>query len=290
MIIAQLVEMGLFWASVYALSSVGFALILGVTRIFHIAHGSVLVCAAYTFYLFRVHFQFNFLLSGCFSVLVAAMLGLIIYQWIYRSMIKVGAHPMVLLIASFGILFVMTNAVALAFSTHHLSLGGFRLFGCSRFKVGFLGVPASHLLCVTSSFLILTGVMIFLGRTKAGRAMRAIADNPQMAQVVGIDQDRINLLSFVIGSALTAPAGIFLGLATSLEPGMGFQMVILSSVAVILGGVGSIPGAIMGALFLGLAMNLSTAMIASHWQTSIAFGLLVVVISIRPQGIWGRGM
>jgi branched-chain amino acid transport system permease protein len=145
-----------------------------------------------------------------------------------------------------------------------------------------------HLVSVATAIIGFLALMAFLKYSLWGQAIRAVSSSPEMARTVGIDLKRVHLLTYAVGSAITAPAGILLAMDVGAEPYRGTTFVLLASVAVIMGGIGSIPGAALGALFLALLENLGVWKIPSEWQSTIAFGVFLIFIVVRPRGFFGR--
>ncbi|MEW6215577.1 MAG: branched-chain amino acid ABC transporter permease, partial [Nitrospirota bacterium] len=144
-----------------------------------------------------------------------------------------------------------------------------------------------QILILVVSCLLLIVLWFFIQKTKLGKAMRAVSDDPVAADVVGINPERIILTSFAIGSALAGAAGILISFETNIEPTMGFSALLKGIIASIIGGIGSIPGAVLGGFFLGLAENLGIWKISAGWKDCIAFIILIIFLLIRPGGIWG---
>lgn len=144
-----------------------------------------------------------------------------------------------------------------------------------------------QVLILVVSCLLLAALWLFIQRAKLGKAMRAVSDDPIAASVVGIYPERIILVSFAIGSALAGAAGILISLETNIEPTMGFNAILKGIIASIIGGIGSIPGAMFGGFFLGIAENLGIWKIPTAWKDTIAFVILIVFLLLRPGGIWG---
>ena len=138
------------------------------------------------------------------------------------------------------------------------------------------------------SLLLLVSCFLFLKYTKIGRAMRAVANNPELARISGIESDKVILLTFALGSALAGIAGILVALDVDMTPTMGMNALMMGVVAVIIGGVGSIPGVALGALLLGMAQHLGVWKISSQWQDVIAFVILLIFLLFRPQGFLGK--
>lgn len=143
-----------------------------------------------------------------------------------------------------------------------------------------------QIIILVISCLLSVGLFSFIKFTKLGKAMRAVSDDPIAANVVGINPERIIMASFTLGSALAGVAGILISYETNIEPTMGFSAILKGVIASIIGGIGSIPGAVLGGFFLGLAENLGIWKIQAGWKNAIAFGILIVFLLIRPTGIF----
>jgi branched-chain amino acid transport system permease protein len=267
---AQLVVNGIVAGSLYALVACSFGLILGTTGTFHFAASALalpLVAA-----------------TGA-GIAGAALLGLGIELVIYRPLRRLAASPLVVLIASLGTLIALENLIAIVFSTDAKVLEGFPR---RTFIAGGVGFTILHVTMVAVSAVALLGLLAFLRWTRAGQCIRAVANNPEMAVIVGIDTPRVFLLVFALGSALAAPAAILILLDRGATPDMGMEAILIAAIAVIVGGIGSLPGAILGSFILALAQNLGVMAIPSEWQAAIAFGLLLVVVIVRPRGLLGQ--
>lgn len=282
---AQLVVNGIVAGSLYALVACSFGLILGTTGTFHFAHGVVYAAGAYLAYFAATVLRLP--LAGAVVVGIAgtALLGLGIELVIYRPLRRIGASALVVLIASLGTLIVLENLIAIGFSTDAKVLEGFPR---QTLIVGGVGFTTLHVTMVGVSGASLAALLAFLRFTRVGHAIRAVANNPEMAEIVGIDTRRIFLLVFALGSALAAPAAILIMLDRGATPDMGMEAILIAAIAVIVGGIGSLPGAALGALVIALAQNLGVMRIPTEWQAAIAFGLLLVVVIVRPRGILGR--
>ncbi len=154
----------------------------------------------------------------------------------------------------------------------------------------FLGaiITDIQILILTVSIILFVSLWLFIKKTKLGKAMRAVADDPLGASVVGIYPEKIIIVSFAIGSALAGAAGMLIAYETNIEPTMGMNAILKGIIASIVGGIGSIPGAVLGGYFLGLAENLGIWKISAGWKDSIAFGILIIFLLLRPQGILGK--
>jgi branched-chain amino acid transport system permease protein len=285
-LVLQLLATGLVVGSLYALCALGWGLIYGTTLHFHIAHGAVFTLAAYFAYAGQKTLGLPLAAACVVAVLGAALVGLLIDLLLYQRLEARGAVRTTVFIASLGLLIVIENVVALVFGPDPLRLDPGWLGG--SVEIGPVFLTRLHLLTIALAIAGYVALVAFLRLTAAGRAVRAVSSSPEMARTVGIDLGRMQLLTYALGSAVSAPAGILVALDVGAEPYRGTQFVLLASVAVILGGIGSIPGAMLGGLFIGLLENLGVWQIPSEWQSAISFGVFLVFIVVRPRGFFGR--
>ena len=295
----QLIVNGLMAGSIYSLIALGFAVIYRTVRFFHFAHGVVYACGAYLAY--AVFSRWSLVVSGEESVVSdwllvvrqivavlagvigAGIVGVLIDRIVYRPLRKRKAPNLVFLIASFGVFIFIQNLLQLIFGAQILTIRtgpvkeGHHIFGAVITNIQILILAVSVSLCVA--------LWLFIKKTKLGKAMRAVADDPLAASVVGINPERIILAAFAVGSALAGAAGILISLETNIEPTMGMNAILKGIIASIVGGIGSIPGAMFGGIFLGLAENLGIWKISAGWKDCIAFAILIVFLLIRPGGI-----
>lgn len=282
----QLIENGIAFGTMIALITLGFALIFGVTRIFHIAHGAVYVFAAYMMYLFWILLGLNFFLSLILDIVLSSALGVLIELRIYRQMRKIGATPMVIMIASMGLLIVIQNMISIFFGSDLKSLHKEAVSKSLSF--GPVMVEGLHIAMVAIALVLYVLVELFLRKTKFGKSIRAVANTPSRAFSVGIDVNFVYLLTFAVGSALAVIPAIFIPLDTALHPFLGFQGILYAFIAMIVGGLGSYKGAAFGGIFLGIVQNLGIWKLPSEWGEGIAFGILLIFIIFKPMGFFGR--
>jgi branched-chain amino acid transport system permease protein len=284
--IQQLLLNALLAGSIYILIAVSFSLIYQTTRFFHFAHAVVFTSGAYFTYLFYKLLGLPIFLAIPIAVGLSSLLGCGMEIGIYRNLRKKNASPMVLLLASLGLYIVLQNLISMMFGDDTKSIRS----GVVKEGLDVLGAritPIQIVIMITSIFLVIV-VAVWLKKSKMGKAMRAVADDAELALISGIDSDRVILWTFGIGSALAGVAGILVALDVDMTPTMGMNALMMGVVAVIIGGVGSIPGVALGALLLGLAQHLGVWKISSQWQDAIAFVILFVFLLIRPQGFLGR--
>jgi len=270
----------------YALIGVGFSLIYHVVPFFHFAHGLVFTAGAYFTFLLHVWCGLSLFFSISIAIGLSAVLGCLIDSFIYRPLRHKGSSPLVLLLASLGIYIVLQNVISMIFGDDAKTIR----FGMVKEGINILGAritPVQIIIIAVSLFFLLC-CFFFLKYTKMGQAMRAVANNPELARISGIESDRVILSTFALGSALAGIAGILVALDVDMTPTMGMNALMMGMVAVIIGGVGSIPGIALGSLLLGIAQHLGAWFISSQWQAAIAFVVLLIFLLFRPQGFLGK--
>lgn len=282
----QYIVNSLIAASVWTLLGLGFALVLRAGRFFNFAHGIVFTAGAYFAFLFKAWLGFPLAVSLFIAILCSTALGCLMEFFPYRPLRRKGASPLVLLLASLGTYVVLQNMISMVFGDDTKSIRsgpvkeGLNVFGAR--------ITPIQILTILVSIVLVVAVAILLKNTKMGKTMRAVASDFKLANVCGLDSDRVILLGFALGSALAGVAGILFALDVDMTPTMGMNALMMGIVAVIIGGVDSIIGIILGALLLGLAQNLGVWYISSQWQDAIAFAILLVFLLFRPQGFMGK--
>jgi branched-chain amino acid transport system permease protein len=283
--IQQLILNGIIAGTIYAIIAVGFTIIYRTVKFFHFAHGVVYAAGAYFAYSFFILFGINRLISFFLSIALASLLGIVIDRFVYHPLRENNAPNLVYLIASFGVFIFLQNLIQLIFGAQILTLRtgpikeGHHILGAV--------ITDIQILIIVVSLILFLLTWLFIQKSKLGKAVRAVSDDPIGAGVVGINSEKVILIAFAIGSALAGVAGILISLETNIEPTMGFNAILKGIIASIIGGIGSIPGALFGGLFLGLAENLGIWKIQAGWKDAIAFAILIIFLLLRPSGIMG---
>jgi len=285
-LVLQLLATGLVVGSLYALCAIGWGLIYGTTLHFHVAHGAVFALAAYYAYAGQTLLHLPLPVAVVLAIAAAALSGLLIDLLLYQQLERRGAFRTSIFIASLGLLILLENVLAIVFTPDpmRMDIGALN----TAVIIGPVFLTYLHILTVALTIVAYGALMLFLKRSRWGQAIRAVSSAPEMARTVGIDLKRVHLLAYAIGSALAAPAGILVAMDVGAEPFRGTRFVLLASVGVIMGGIGSIPGAMLGGVFLGLLENLGIWKLPSEWQSAISFGVFLVFIVLRPRGFFGR--
>ena len=281
--INQLILNALISGSIYALIAIGFTVIYRTVKFFHFAHGVVYTAGAYFAYTLIISLHLNFTVSFFLSIVLAAILGIAIDRCVYHPLRRQNASNLIFLLASFGIFIFLQNLIQLIYGAQILTIR------TGPIKEGhhFLGAVITdiQILILMVSIILMIVLWLFIQKTKLGKAMRAVSDDPIAANIVGINPEKIILTSFAIGSALAGAAGILISFETNIQPTI--SALLKGIIASIIGGIGSIPGAVLGGFFLGLAENLGIWKISAGWKDCIAFVILIVFLLIRPWGFLG---
>jgi branched-chain amino acid transport system permease protein len=288
---------GIAWGSIYALIALGYTMVYGILRFINFAHGDVYMVGAFAAY-FLAHalgiaegpsvspVVVLAVLLG--SMVACALLGVIIERFAYRPVRR--SSRLTALITAIGVSLFLENA-------------GLRVFGADPKFFPQLIAPrtleilpgvlmTNHQITVLAvSIVLMVGLTLFIQRTKTGKAMRAVAFHRDAASLMGIPVDRIITVTFAIGSALAAAAGVLVGLTNpKIDPLMGIMPGIKAFVAAVLGGIGSIPGAMIGGLLMGVSEYMVVGYVSSTYRDAIAFVILILVLLFRPAGLLGRNV
>jgi branched-chain amino acid transport system permease protein len=297
----EVIVYGIVLGSIIALGSIGLTLIWGITDLFNCAHGDQITVGAYLALLFggllsRIgplsnpvgpfSFSWGLLISFIPAIIGSIGLAVLVDRLVYKRMRRAGAHFITAFIASIGVAWAMRGFIYIIWGADfHFYTTGLR---------GMVFLPAGIKLRVDEIFIMIVAwgavaaVYLFLGRTKTGKALRALADNPNLARVSGINVERMLIWAWGIAGLLVAVSGVLYGIETQLRPEMGWIFLLPLFAAVILGGKGSITGALAGGLVLGLAQQVSTLFLTPTYKPAVAFIIMILVLIFRPKGIFGR--
>jgi branched-chain amino acid transport system permease protein len=285
-ILWQLLLQGLAVSVVYLLIASGFSVIYSTTDHFHISHAGVFTLAGYLLFLFAQVLGLPILLAFILALASSALVGVLILRGLYYQVITRGGTKLVLFIASLGLLAVIDNGMVAIFSPDPQVIDSSSIYSVLNIFGG--SITSIQLYLIFTGVLALAALYIFMNRTKTGRLIKAVSANPELAQVVGISIKKVHTICYAIGSALVAIPGFYFALDAGAQAGRGIELVILSVMAVIMGGIGSLIGCWLIAMTLGLFYNLSIIWITPHWQTSIIFTIFLFVIMYKPTGLFGK--
>ncbi len=283
-ILEQLIN-GLRSGSIYALIALGYTMVYGIAKMINFAHGDIIMVGAYTLFVGLNTLHLSPVPTVLLTILVCTILGVTIERVAYKPLRT--APPLAVLITAIGVSFLLQSVSLLIFGATPIPQASIVNFkGVTIAGINISGITVVTLVVTTICMILLTW---FIQKTKLGSAMRAVSEDKGAAQLMGIDVNKTISLTFAIGSALAAVAGIlYVCQYQSLRPTLGAMPGIKAFVAAVLGGIGSVPGAMLGGIILGLVESLSKAYISTELSDAIVFGILVLVLLVKPSGLLGK--
>ena len=287
MLIEQLIN-GITLGSIYAVVALGFTLVFGVLGIINMAHGEIFMMGAFVGVILTGVLGWPLWLAFLISIAVTGILGYLLERFALRPLRgKKGVSHLAPLISTIGVSILLENL------THHFFGAGnkpFRTpFAEISFQVGSITIYLVQLVIFVISVILMVSLSYWLSKTKAGKALRATAENLETASILGVDTKRIIILTVVIASAMGGIAGTLVGMAfNSVSPQMGLAIGLKGLAIIILGGMGNVKGAMVGGLILGLSETILVAYGNSGYRDAIAFIMIIVILLLRPQGIFGQ--
>jgi branched-subunit amino acid ABC-type transport system permease component len=274
---------GLVTASIIGLGAVGVTLQYGVTNYINFANGSYMVLAAFLTWVWNVHFGINFWVAALMSAVLLAFASVIINRVLLQPFAKRNLPVVYMFIVTLALWLIMGNGI---FAIWGPDTRQFRVGIESPIHIGPFLFTVAQLLIIAVAVAALSGLHLVLTRTRFGKAMRAMSDDPGLAQISGINTDRVVDATWLVSGFLIGLAGSALALnLTSFDPGFGDSYLFVIFAAVILGGIGQPYGTMLGALIIGLGTEMSAAIINPAYKADVAFLLLIVMIMVRPQGL-----
>ena len=279
---------GISLGSVYAIIALGYTMVYGIAKMLNFAHGDVIMVGAYVIYMLMASAGVGPVPAILISMVVCTLLGIVIEKIAYKPLRNAGSS-LAVLITAIGVSYLLQNAALLIFSSNPKTFKSVVTLEPIKLFDGEVTISGEVIVTILTCIIIMAGLVLFINKTKAGQAMLAVSEDKGAAQLMGINVNATISLTFAIGSALAATAGALLCSAyPSLTPYTGSMPGIKAFVAAVLGGIGSIPGAFIGGLILGVVEILSKAYISSKLSDAIVFAMLIVVLVVRPTGILGK--
>jgi len=293
---------GITHGSVYALIALGYSMVYGILKLLNFAHGDIFMVGSFVGFglitvfggstALTVNTWVLLLVMLLCAMLAGGLLGVMIERFAYR---RLRTAPRIApLITALGVSFFLENAAQLILGAQYQSYDSYSWEGGNYWSHGFnlpagvhVGLP--YVIDVVGAVVLMVGLTVFVQRTQLGKAMRATSFDREAAAMMGIDVDRVIVATFFIGSALAGAAGVFNGLAyQQVWPYMGFQAGLYAFIAAVVGGIGNLPGAVVGGLVIGLAQSFSIGYVSSTFSDAIVFAVLITVMIVRPSGLLGR--
>lgn len=282
--ILQLLVNGIIAGATYAVAAIGYHMVYGALKFVNFAHGSVAVFGAYIAWSLSVGFlHLGLVPAFILAVILTALLGMFIERVAYRPL---RHAPKLAPMATAMAVALMLDSTTMMVIGSDIKRFDIPVVEGIQFGPVFITPVQIAILLASIFFLVIIGLLLSL--TRLGKSIRAVADNPELAEVCGISSNNVISATFGIGSALAAAAGILIGMDVALQPTMGFVIMVKSYAAVVLGGLGNVYGAVIGSFIIGLAENLGVMIIPPVWKDAIAYGILILVLFIRPSGLFGK--
>jgi branched-chain amino acid transport system permease protein len=273
---------GTMMGAIYVLVALGLVLIFGVMEVLNFAHGVVFMAGGYVCEVLFTHVTRSYPLAVALTVIMLALLGVALERAVFR---RLRVNVRMQIVASLGLILMAENAAVLIFGPSALQLNVPSVRTLVR--VGELSFTVQHFVVIATCVAAIAALQAFLHRTRLGTALRATSQNADAARVIGIDADRMYRLTFAISCALAGLGGALLGPLFLIFPQMGDLPLLKGLTAIVLGGMGSIPGAIVGGFAIGLIEAVSTLFIATDYRDVMVFALLILILLARPWGLFG---
>ena len=285
LVIAQIIN-GLQSGSIYALVALGYSMVYGIILLLNFAHGDIIMAGAYMTFYAITSFHLHPLLSVVLAVAVSTLLGVVIEKVAYTPLRS--APRLSLLITAIGVSFLLENGAQLLFGADTKSMD---IMVSGNLTLGSVNISLAALITIVVSVVAMIALTFLVQRTKLGKATRAVSEDMGAAQLMGINLNRTISFTFAVGSALAGIGSVlYLCAYPQASPTMGSMLGLKAFVAAVLGGIGSIPGAMIGGFAIGLAEALVSAAGLSVWKDGVVFAILIVVLLVKPTGILGHPM
>ena len=278
---------GISLGSVYAIIALGYTMVYGIAKMLNFAHGDIIMVGGFTTFTVVSTMGGSPLLGVLAAVVVCTVLGVTVERVAYRPLR--GASPLAVLITAIGVSYLLQNVALLIFGSNARQFTSVVNVPPLKLAGGALSISGVTIVTIAACIIIMIGLMLFINKTKIGQAILAVSEDRGAATLMGINVNGTIAVTFAIGSALAAIAGVLLCSAyPSLTPYTGSMPGIKAFVAAVFGGIGSIPGALIGGVLLGVIENLAKAYISSQLSDAIVFSVLIIVLLVRPTGILGK--
>ena len=278
---------GISIGAVYAIIALGYTMVYGVAKMLNFAHGDVIMVGAYISFCVTNYLGLPAILSIVAAMAVCTVLGITIEKLAYKPLR--GTPSLAVLITAIGVSYFLQNAAQLIWGSAPKNFTSIVTFKPFTFADGALVITGEVIVTILVSTLIMVGLTLFTSRTKMGKAMRAVSEDRDAAQLMGINVNQTISMTFAIGSALAAVAGVLLcSTVPTLMPTTGSMPGIRAFTAAVIGGIGSIPGAMLGGIVLGIIEIFSKKYISTEFSDAIVFAVLILILLVKPAGLLGK--
>ena len=274
---------GIAIGSIYVLLATGLNLIFGVMKLVNFAHGELLMIGAYICFTISSFFGLNAYYALFIAMLSVALIGIVVERLAFRKVL--GGDKLNEIFVSLGLILIFDNIAVLIWGEKSKQITS--PYEGMSLQLGEVFITYDRLIALVFVAVILVGLVLLIKKTKIGRAMRATSQRSEASMLMGINIEHIYVITFVLGAALAGAAGSLFGIINPFDPYIGALPTIKAFAIIILGGLGSIPGAIIGGLLYGIAEQTAVTLMGGIWRDAIAFSLLIIVLVLRPKGIFG---
>ncbi len=282
--VQQLIN-GISLGSIYALIALGYTMVYGIIKLINFAHGDIYMVGAYAGFFAASTLKLSFVPSLVFAMVVAAVTGMVIERLAYRPLRQ--APRIAVLITAIGISLFLEYFMVLVATPQTRTFPA--IFTGEIYRFGGLIVNSQQILILGVALLLMVALSYIVNHTMAGKAMRAVSFDTDAARLMGINVDKVISYTFALGSSLAAAAGVLVGVYyNSIEPLMGIMPGLKAFVAAVLGGIGIIPGAVLGGLIMGIVESMVSGFISSTLRDAAAFGILILILLFKPAGLFGK--
>ena len=287
MAVLQYLINGLSIGSIYAIIALGYTMVYGIAKMLNFAHGDVIMVGAYISYCVMIYLEMPPLVAILAAVAVCTVLGVLIEALAYRPLR--GTSSLAVLITAIGVSYFLQNAAQLIWGVAQKTYSSVVTMESIRLFDGKILITGEVIVTIITSAVVMVCLTLFTTKTRMGKAMRAVSEDRDAAQLMGINVNRTISITFAIGSALAAIAGVLLCSASpALKPTTGSMPGIRAFTAAVFGGIGSIPGAMLGGILLGVIEELCKGLISTQFSDAIVFGVLIIVLLVKPTGLLGK--
>ena len=285
--ILQYLINGISIGSVYAIIALGYTMVYGIAKMLNFAHGDIIMVGAYISFCVTSYLGLPAWVSVVAAVAVCTVLGIVIEGLAYKPLR--GTPSLAVLITAIGVSYFLQNAAQLIWSSSPKNFTSVVTMKPISLAVGKIVITGEVLLTVAACIMVMVGLTLFTSKTRTGKAMRAVSEDRDAAQLMGINVNQTISTTFAIGSALAAVAGVLLcSTVPTLQPTTGSMPGIRAFTAAVFGGIGSIPGAMLGGILLGIIETFSKAYLSTQFSDAIVFSVLIVILLVKPAGLLGK--
>jgi branched-chain amino acid transport system permease protein len=286
MFTAQIITNSIITASIYGLLAIGFTIIYSTVRFFDLSYAGIPVVAAYITLLFSKVLGLSLWAGIPLGILSGAITSWLVYMLVYKPLRVRKASNTIFLVAALGVYTVLISIIPMFFTSQFQTLSN--LTNIQTIHIS--GAVITNIQLITAILFVIIGIVIWyvMQKTRLGRAIRAVADDEEVTKTMGINTEKIISKVFLIGGAIGGLAGVMIGLDTGMDPNIGFNLLLKAVIACIIGGVGNIYAAIVGALVLAGIENVGVWYFSAEWKDLIAFAVLILFLIIRPGGIFKK--